>query len=63
MHLRMLKKLADTIMRQFFIIFKKSCQSGEVCDDWKKANITLIFQNDKKEDLGSHRVHSLGRLE
>lgn len=33
---------------------KRLRQSGKVSDDWKKANITLILRNSKKEDLGNY---------
>lgn len=61
-YLKMLQKLAYTIITMFFNILKKSCQS-EVQNDWRKKNTTFIFQKDKEEDLENHRVYSLGRLD
>lgn len=32
---------------------------GGVPDDWKKANVTPIFKEDKEEDSGNYRLGSL----
>lgn len=39
---------ADVIVRPLSIVFEGSWQSGEVTEDWKKANVTLIFRKGKK---------------
>jgi len=36
------------------MIFEKSWQSSEVPGDWKKGNITSIFQKGKKDDPGNY---------
>lgn len=41
------------------IIFGRSWQPGQVTEDWKKANVSPIFEKDKKEDSGKYRVVSL----
>lgn len=29
----------------------KRCTSGEVAEDWKKANVSAVFKKSKKEEL------------
>jgi len=52
MHPRVLRKLADVIAEPLFIIFERSWRTGEVPEDWRKANNTPIFKKGKKEDPG-----------
>ncbi|KAJ7410645.1 RNA-directed DNA polymerase from mobile element jockey-like protein [Pitangus sulphuratus] len=59
MHPKLLRELADTIVRLLMIIFESSWQSGEVPEDWKKANVIPIFRKGKTEDPGNYWLFSL----
>ncbi|KAJ7397477.1 rna-directed dna polymerase from mobile element jockey-like [Pitangus sulphuratus] len=56
-HPRILKELADVIMKPLSRIVEKSWESREVPTDWKLANIPILKKS-KKEDPGNCRpVH------
>jgi len=59
MHPRLLRELADVIAEPLSIIFQRSWRTGEVPEDWRKANVNPIFKKDKKEDPGNYRPVSL----
>ncbi|PKU42688.1 rna-directed dna polymerase from mobile element hypothetical protein [Limosa lapponica baueri] len=53
-HPRVLRELADVIVKLISIIFDKSWRTGEVPEDWRKANVMPVFKKGKKEDLGNY---------
>ncbi|GAB0208678.1 mitochondrial enolase superfamily member 1 [Grus japonensis] len=59
MHPRVLRELADVIARPLSIIFERSWRTGEVPEDWRKANVTLVFKKGRKEDPGNYKPVSL----
>jgi len=59
MHPRVLRELADVIAEPLCIIFERSCRTEEVPEDWRKANVTPVFMEDKKENPGNYRPVSL----
>ena len=55
----LLGELADVIAEPLSIIFERSWRTGEVPEDWRKANVTPVFKKGKKEDPGNYRPISL----
>ena len=49
MHPRGLRELADVIAEPLSIIFERSWRTGEVPEDWRKANVTPIFKRRRQE--------------
>jgi len=54
-----LRELADVIAEPLSIIFDRSWRTGEVPEDWRRANVTPVFKKGKKEDPGNYRPVSL----
>ncbi|GAB0208405.1 mitochondrial enolase superfamily member 1 [Grus japonensis] len=59
MHPQVLRELADVIAMPLSIIFERSWRTGEVPEDWRKANVTPVFKKGRKEDPGNYRPVSL----
>ncbi|KAM6036240.1 uncharacterized protein LJ206_001286 [Theristicus caerulescens] len=49
-HPKVLRELADVIAGPLSTIFKKSWRSGDVPEDWRKANVTPIYKKGSRED-------------
>ncbi|KAK4816824.1 hypothetical protein QYF61_023888 [Mycteria americana] len=62
MHAQKLRKQAHVVARSFLVFSERSWQSGDAPQDWKKANVTLIFKKGKTEDPGNHRPFSLSLI-
>jgi len=45
----------DGMHPQLSIILERSRRTGEVPEDWTKANVTPVLKKGKKEDLGNYR--------
>ncbi|KFO64128.1 RNA-directed DNA polymerase from mobile element jockey, partial [Corvus brachyrhynchos] len=59
-HPRVMKEMADELVKPLSIIYQESWPSGEVPDDWKLANIRPIYEKgSRKEDPGNYRPVSL----
>jgi len=56
---RVLRELGDVITELLSIIFERSWWTGEVPEDWRKANVTPIIKTGKKEDPGNYTLVSL----
>jgi len=48
-----------SLLEPLSIIFERSWRTGEVSEDWRKANVTPVFKKGKKEDPGNCRPVSL----
>ncbi|GAB0210235.1 mitochondrial enolase superfamily member 1 [Grus japonensis] len=59
MHPHVLRELADVVAMPCSIIFERSWRTGEVPEDWRKANVTPVFKKAKNEDPGNYRPVSL----
>ncbi|PKU39258.1 rna-directed dna polymerase from mobile element jockey-like [Limosa lapponica baueri] len=54
-HPRVLRELADAIVKLLSIIFERSWRIREVREDCRKASVMSVFKKRKKEDLGNYR--------
>lgn len=42
--------------------FDRSWRMGEIPEDWKKANVTSVFKQDKKEEPGNYTPISINSV-
>jgi len=53
MHPRVPRNLADVIAEPLSITSERSCRTGEVPEDWRKANVTPIFKKSRGRTQGT----------
>jgi len=58
-HLRVLKQLSTAVSPILTVIFNKSLHSGEVPEDWRKANVAPIFKKGARHNAENYRPISL----
>ncbi|KFW81625.1 hypothetical protein N305_14700, partial [Manacus vitellinus] len=58
-HPRVMRDLAEELVKLLSIICQQSWLPGEVPDDWKLANVMPIHKKGQKEDPGNYRPVSL----
>ncbi|TRZ06044.1 hypothetical protein HGM15179_021064 [Zosterops borbonicus] len=58
-HPRVMRELADELVKPLSIISQQSWLTGEVPDDWKLANVTPIHKMGRKDNPGNYRPVSL----
>ena len=59
LHPRVLKEIAEEIVEALVVIFQESLEAGRVPDDWKVANVTLLFKKGRRQQTGNYRPISL----
>ena len=58
-HQRVLIQLATAVVSILTAVFNKSLHSGEVLEDWRKANVAPIFKKGKRYNAENYRPISL----
>ncbi|TRZ08015.1 hypothetical protein HGM15179_019091 [Zosterops borbonicus] len=58
-HPRVMRELADELVKPLSIIYQQSWLTAEAPDDWKLANVTPIHKKGGKEDPSNYRPVSL----
>jgi hypothetical protein len=54
-----LQQLKDQVAPALSMIFRKSLDTGEVPEDWRRAHVTPIFKKGSKAEPGNYRPVSL----
>ena len=55
----LIKILREEISEPLAILFRKSIEDGQIPDDWREANITVIHKKGSRADPGNYRGVSL----
>ncbi|KAK4832479.1 LOW QUALITY PROTEIN: hypothetical protein QYF61_023526 [Mycteria americana] len=58
-HPRVLRELAEVLIKALPILYQQSWLNGEVTVDWRLANVMPIYKKGWKEDPGNYRTVSL----
>jgi len=53
MHPQVLRELADAFAEPLSIILVRSWRTGEVPEDWRKANVTSVFKKARRRTQGT----------
>ncbi len=56
---RVLKELSSTIAPILTVIYCRSYNTGEVPEDWRKANVVAVYKKGKKCEPSNYRPISL----
>jgi hypothetical protein len=56
---QLLQEVREEVIPALTTIFRQSLCTGEVPEDWRRANVTPIFKKGKKTDPGNYRPVSL----
>jgi hypothetical protein len=56
---QLLQEVREEVLPALTTIFRQSLSTGEVPEDWRRANVTPIFKKGKKTDPGNYRPVSL----
>ena len=54
---RVLKELTHTIAPILTLIYRRSYDTAQVTDDWKKVYVTPVFKKGKKPEAGNYRQY------
>ena len=58
-HPEVLKECSQELALPFYIVFRKSLDTGQLPDDWKTAQVTPIFKKGSRTKAGNYRPVSL----
>ena len=61
-HSRVSREITDIVAGALSIILEKSRRSGDISDDWKRANVIPIYKKGPKEGPANYRPISLKSL-